>query len=168
MMPRHGPYSDKPEGQKGYHKSTGRRDQADEDFQTEGCPLVPQNVKYVFRHADPVDSEEQLLWRLVAGRAVLDAVGWTGFGPSLYKKHLAAVIDAQRWWRNNWDYAQVVFDRAGIAIDGVRETMIEFFMDADNNVVRMEKEADRENHNPDWTAPVARKSRKRSASLAQA
>ncbi len=146
-----------------------RRDHADEDFQAEGCPFVPPNVKYVFKHADPVVSEEQLLWRLIAARAVLDAVGWTGFGPSLYKKHLSAVIDAQRWWRNNWDYAQQIFDLAGVEIEGVRETMVEFHLDSNNHVVRIEKDKGCDKNNkPEWAASLPRQTRAGSARRAAA
>lgn len=102
-----------------------------------GNPLVPQVVKRAFKYAPAIASEEQLLWRLIVARAVLDCVGVTGFGPSQHKKHMAAVIDSQRWFRRNWDYARMCFDRANVCIDGVREAMMEFGLDHRDKVVKL-------------------------------
>lgn len=120
-----------------------QRKQGYEDVTAGECPLVPSVVKYAFKHAPAVQSEEQLLWRLVAARAVLDCVGVTGFGPSQHKKHMAAVIDAQKWFRSQWDYVRQVFDRAGVEVDGVREAMRLFHLGDDDKVVMIEVEKKR-------------------------
>jgi hypothetical protein len=100
-----------------------------------GCPLLPEIVRRAFRQAPACMIEEESLWRLVAARAALDAVGVTGFGPSQMKRHLDAVIDSQKWWRDEWDYVREVFDRANVCVDGVRELMSRFFMNEQNQVV---------------------------------
>lgn len=115
-------------------------------------PIVPSVVKYTFRHAPQPTSEEQLLWRLVAARAVLDACGVTGYGPSMLKRHIAAIIDSQRWFRQSWDDARLVFDQAGVEIEGVREAMSEFHLDSRNKVVRIPKERSTRvaDHQTEW------------------
>lgn len=114
-----------------------------EDIDAGECPLVPHVVKYAFKFANQPTSEEQLLWRLVAARAVLDCVGVTGFGPSQHKKHMAAVVDAQKWFRNNWDYVREVFDRAGVEVEGVRESLSVFHLDSSDKVVVLHREVKR-------------------------
>jgi len=110
----------------------------EEDIQITGHPMVPSVVQYAFKHSPPVQSEEQLLWRLVAARAVLDCVGVTGFGPSQHKKHLAAVVDAQKWFRDSWDRVRQVFDWAGVEVDGVRESLSVFHLDDHDKVVKID------------------------------
>lgn len=114
-----------------------------------GSPLVPDPVKYAFRHAGAVRSEEELLWRLTAARAILDCVGVTGYGPSAQRKHLSAVVDAQKWFRDSWDDVREVFDYAGIPVDGIREIMCEYHIDEQNRVIRIpviKREVEREVH----------------------
>jgi len=101
-----------------------------------GCPLIPAEVRRAFRQAEPYRTGEERLWRLVAARIVLDTVGVTGFGPIESKRHIDAVVEAQKWWHHEWDYAREVFDRANVCIDGIRELMSEFYMDEHNRVVR--------------------------------
>lgn len=112
----------------------------EEDIEVQGHPIVPSVVKYAFKFAPAILCEEQLLWRLVAARAVLDACGVTGFGPSQQKKHVAAIIDSQRWFHRYWDDATLVFEAAGVEVDGIREVMSEFNLDENNRVVRLMKE----------------------------
>lgn len=119
----------------------GKRLNGDEDVEAQGNPLVPSVVQYAFKHSPPVQSEEQLLWRLVAARAVLDCVGVTGFGPSQHKKHLAAVVDSQKWFRDSWDRVRQVFDWAGVEVDGVREALGVFHLDSNDKVVQIARES---------------------------
>ncbi len=117
----------------------GKKSNADSNVQDDvlGCSLVPDVVKYAFRHADSPKNEYELVWRLAAARAVLDAVGVTGYGPSAHRKHLAAVVDAQRWFRDSWDDVRITFDFAGLPIEGIREVMMEYHIDDADRVIRV-------------------------------
>lgn len=132
----------------------GVHQRIDPDLQDDvkGSPLVPDAVKYAFRHADVCTSEEQLLWRLVAARQVLDAVGVTGYGPSAHRKHMRAIIEAQKWFRDSWDDVRIVFDFAGVPVEGVREIMMEYHVDEEDRVIRIptvKREVGREVHQAD-------------------
>lgn len=78
-----------------------------------------------FYKADEPRSPEETLWRWIAARAVLDALGFT---PPLRnsrnnKEHLATMHEAQSWFRTGWQ-AKEVFTNAGMPYEPVRDSVL--------------------------------------------
>lgn len=86
---------------------------------------VPINIKRAFYLSDDPDSSEQELFRNVAARAVLDALGITGLSEQPY--HGDAIVEARQWFRlctmddipfrGEYDTPEFVFDCAGVPFD---------------------------------------------------
>lgn len=57
------------------------------------------------------------MWREVAARAVLDALGYTGLNET--QPHNRAIVEARHWFQNNRDDVEAVFDLAGIDPDSI-------------------------------------------------
>ena len=83
-------------------------------------PIISDSIKRAFLCADVYQSAEDILWRAVAARAVLDAVGYPGISdPEKWNK---AVKEARLWFRYSDDNKtlQSVFAMAGINLKLVR------------------------------------------------
>lgn len=84
---------------------------------------VPVSVKRAFYLAGASTGPEQDLFRDVAARAVLDAVGVTGLSEQPY--HTDAIVEARQWFRlSTFDgiatenrSAEMIFDLAGLPFD---------------------------------------------------
>jgi len=82
--------------------------------------VISNSIKKAFLCADTCQSAEDTLWRAVAARAVLDAVGYPGISdPEKWNK---AVREARLWFRYSDDNKtlQSVFAMAGINLKLVR------------------------------------------------
>lgn len=86
--------------------------------------VVSDSIKRTFLCADECQSAEDTLWRAVAARAVLDAVGFPGISdPEKWNK---AVREARLWFRYSDDdrTLQSVFAMAGINLKLVRTDVL--------------------------------------------
>lgn len=93
---------------------------------------VPGEVKRPFiRSIGHAKSMEQMLWREVAARMTLDALGITpdavrifdGMARSDYKVYARAVTEARVWFRKRKD-PELVFEMAGVDIGPVQEAVL--------------------------------------------
>ena len=76
---------------------------------------IPVQIRRAFRNAPEPKEWEETLWREVAARMVLDALGYTGLG-SEPDDNDAAIRDAKRWFRGipNREDPIIVFDYANM------------------------------------------------------
>lgn len=87
-------------------------------------PVISDSIKKAFLCADVCQSAEDALWRAVAARAVLDAVGYPGISdPEKWNK---VVREARLWFRFSDDNKtlQSVFVMAGINLKLVRKDVL--------------------------------------------
>lgn len=98
---------------------------------------IPIEISKAFRNADEAVVSEVILWREVAARMVLDALGYTGLTGEP-EKHDATVKEARRWFRGIPDTQSpmTIFDYAnmtGYYFDikkAVLEYPVTYMMDA--------------------------------------
>lgn len=85
---------------------------------------MSDRVCKAFMRSDPCNTPEEKIWRAVAARAVLDAVGKPGVSdPDKWNK---AVKEARLWFRYSDDdkNLQTVFELAGVELAVVREEVL--------------------------------------------
>lgn len=63
-----------------------------------GIKKIPHGIIKPFRNAEEPNSPEEVLWREVAARMILDAMGYTGMTGEP-DKHDEVVKEARRWFR---------------------------------------------------------------------
>lgn len=81
---------------------------------------IPEAVKRAFWLADPPLCNEQILWREVAARLILDAVGMTpSWEANDDMAHRRVVFEARQWLRDESEDVREVFDLAGVSHDGI-------------------------------------------------
>jgi hypothetical protein len=83
-------------------------------------------VACYFFKAEKAMAPEQILWREVAARAVLDALGFTPplrNNKSPYERG-ATITEAQRWFRHDGEYMRSIFEMAGIPHEPVRAAVL--------------------------------------------
>lgn len=94
-------------------------------------PMVPEAIKRVFRHAvGGALSSDEMLWREVASRMTLDALGYTpetinvkdGMEERRFDNYRRTVNAARRWFMSRYEQADsdAVFEFCGIDITPVR------------------------------------------------
>ena len=86
---------------------------------------LPEDIKRPFlRAVGRAKSTEQMLWREVAARMVLDAFGLTpetttiydGMDRFRYARYRRAVLAARAWFRDSGEDVEQVFDMAGVEL----------------------------------------------------
>lgn len=81
---------------------------------------IPIRIKIAFRRAPPPTYGEMALWRAVASRATLDALGFSGYGDIL--KHNRVVQNARNWFRLG--DTVFVFEMASVDLKPVKEEVL--------------------------------------------
>lgn len=85
---------------------------------------LPEPVQRAFTLVSPPSCPEELLWREVAMRATLDALGHTGTTDDA-TAHNKLVREARVWFRMNVEGdAETVFSLAGIDFPPVRKSIL--------------------------------------------
>jgi hypothetical protein len=84
---------------------------------------LPDNVKNIFKKAPTPYRTEENLWRDVAARVILDAMGFTGLTGEP-TKHNKAVREARMWFKFDDENVQMVFDLAGLELYTIKETIV--------------------------------------------
>ncbi len=86
-------------------------------------------IRRAFRNASEPKEWEETLWREVAARMVLDALGYTGLGSEPDESD-AAIRDARRWFRGipTREDPVIVFDYANMEnyFAGIRDTVLDY------------------------------------------
>ena len=77
-------------------------------------------IKIAFRRAPPPTCGEEALWRAVASRATLDALGFSGYGDIL--KHNRVVQNARNWFR--YGGTAFIFEMASVDLKPVKEEVL--------------------------------------------
>jgi len=86
---------------------------------------LPEAIKRAFtRTVGRAKSCEQMMWREVAARMVLDAYGLTpetvrvydGMDRFRYARYRTAVLSARAWFRDSGEDVEQVFDMAGVEL----------------------------------------------------
>lgn len=96
---------------------------------------VPEEVKHVFRRSlGTIQTADEMLWREVAARMTLDALGITpeatkvfeGMNENRFKAYQKTVQDARRWFRSQFEAADAdeVFALWGGDIFPVRRAIL--------------------------------------------
>lgn len=90
---------------------------------------IPITIRKAFRNAPEPREWEETVWREVAARMVLDALGYTGLG-SEPEENDAAIRDAKRWFRGipNPEDPIMVFDYANMEhyLANIREIVLNY------------------------------------------
>lgn len=89
-------------------------------------PDMPFGVRKAFANAgEPPEwcRPWVLLWRECAARAVMDALGFTG--QTEVDKHNTIMLEAQRWFKYNYDDMREVFEMAEVSLEITRESVLE-------------------------------------------
>lgn len=93
---------------------------------------VPMEIKHAFRRTVGfMQSSEQMLWREVAARMTLDALGITpeaitvfeGMEKANYKRFERTVLDARAWFERKQRDSELVFELSGVDSRPVRRVI---------------------------------------------
>lgn len=83
---------------------------------------APAVVRQAFRRANDPLGPEECMWREVAARLTLDALGHTGLAQTDHRK---AVRDARIWFTHSKDVCEV-FDMAEVNSADVRRSVVNY------------------------------------------
>lgn len=86
---------------------------------------LPDRIKNAFKKAPSPYLSEENLWRDVAARGILDAMGFTGLTGEP-TKHNKAVREARMWFKFDEENVETVFDLAGLEYKAIREIVVDW------------------------------------------
>jgi hypothetical protein len=122
---------------------------------------VPEGVKHTFRRTvGCMKSSEQMLWREVAARMTLDALGITpevitifeGMEKANYKRFEKTVLDARAWFERKQRDSELVFELAGVDSRPIRRVIELLPVLVPPRDLRMAKPRDRSGHHAQQAA----------------
>ena len=101
------------------------------DKRDNAIPTWLTMAAFPFFKAEAAIMVEQVLWREVAARLVLDALGFASVANKTPEDRIKAMAEAQAFLRDDEEHAKLVFYAAGIEFDPVRREVLKIIDERD-------------------------------------